>query len=76
MGPEAARGEVPFAPPRTLYTLCASGDPSYPELLREAVRTDPGMPLAQYMKTASIYLQPVPLAIVAEGLRKAGLPEE
>jgi len=34
------------------------------------------MPLAQYMKTASIYLQPEPLAIVAEGLRKAGLPEE
>jgi tetratricopeptide (TPR) repeat protein len=36
----------------------------------------PGMTLAHYMKSASIYIRPGPWAIYAEGLRKAGLPEE
>jgi len=36
----------------------------------------PGMTMAHFMKSASIYIQPEPLAIYVEGLRKAGLPEE
>ena len=45
------------------------------EAIERLLELYPGMTM-DYLKMASIYLQPGPLAIYAEGLRKAGMPEE
>jgi tetratricopeptide (TPR) repeat protein len=44
------------------------------EAIERLLELYPGMTM-DYMKSASIYIQPEPRAIYAEGLRKAGLPE-
>lgn len=46
------------------------------EAIERLLELYPGMTMAHYMKMASVYIQPEPRAIYAEGLRKAGLPEE
>jgi hypothetical protein len=46
------------------------------EAIERLLELYPSMTMAHYVKMASILHQPEPRAIVAEGLRKAGLPEE
>jgi adenylate cyclase len=45
------------------------------EAIERLLELHPGMTLAHYANTASVYIQPEPWAIYAEGLRKAGMPE-
>jgi adenylate cyclase len=45
------------------------------EAIERLLELHPGMTLAHYANSASVYVQPKPWAIYTEGLRNAGMPE-